>query len=119
MARSAISLAHPERMKKTVAAMTVDTPAASYDLAGTEYTFYMNPQVAMSYTDALIQRIAKDVLHVAAVALERERTRNRFLSWAIRPSACRMSGPIAASESKHTTTAKTNPIPSTRVRCTI
>ena len=51
--------AHPERMKNTVAAMTVDTPAASYDLAGTEYTFYMNPQVAMSYTDALIQRIAK------------------------------------------------------------
>ena len=39
--------------------MTVDTPAASYDLAGTEYTFYMNPQVAMSYTDALIKRIAK------------------------------------------------------------
>jgi len=51
--------AHPQRMKKTVAAMTVDTPAASYGLAGTEYTFYMNPQVAMSYTDALIQRITK------------------------------------------------------------
>ena len=51
--------AHPERTKRTVAAMTVDTPAASYDLAGTEYTFYMNPHVAMSYTDALILRIAK------------------------------------------------------------
>ncbi len=50
--------AHPERMKHTVAAMTVDTPAASYDLSGTEYTFYMNPQAAMSYTDALIKRIA-------------------------------------------------------------
>ena len=51
--------AHPERTKKTVAAMTVDTPAAPYDLAGTEYTFYMNPHVAMSYTDALILRIAQ------------------------------------------------------------
>ena len=50
--------AHPERTKHTVAAMTVDTPAASYDLSGTEYTFYMNPQVAMSYADALIKRIA-------------------------------------------------------------
>src|SRR6185312_12489485 len=50
---------HPDRIKKTVAAMTVDTPAAPYNLAGTEYTFYLNPQVAMSYTDALIQRIAK------------------------------------------------------------
>ena len=51
--------AYPERTKQTVAAMTVDTPAASYDLAGTEYTFYMNPHVAMSYVDALILRIAK------------------------------------------------------------
>jgi len=47
------------RMNRTVAAMTVDTPAAAYDMAGTEYTFYMNPHVGMSYTDALIQRIAK------------------------------------------------------------
>jgi hypothetical protein len=54
--------AHPERMRHTVAAMTVDTPAASYDLAGTEYTFYMNPQVAMSYTDTLVQRIASEHL---------------------------------------------------------
>lgn len=54
--------AHPERMKHTVAAMTVDTPAASYDLAGTEYTFYMNPHVAMAYTDALVQRIGTDYL---------------------------------------------------------
>jgi hypothetical protein len=54
--------AHPERMRHTVAAMTVDTPAASYDLAGTEYTFYMNPQVAMSYTDMLVQRIASEYL---------------------------------------------------------
>ncbi len=49
---------NPERIRHTVAAMTVDTPAAAYDLAGTEYTFYMNPHVAMSYTDALIRSIA-------------------------------------------------------------
>jgi hypothetical protein len=49
---------HANRMKHTIAAMTVDTPAASYDLAGTEYTFYANPQVAMSYSDALIIKIA-------------------------------------------------------------
>ena len=53
---------HPARMRRTAAAMTVDTPAASYDLSGTEYTLYMNPQVAESYTDALI-------LHIAAACL--------------------------------------------------
>lgn len=53
---------HAARMHRTVAAMTIDTPAASYDLAGTEYTFYMNPQVAMSYTDALALRIAEATL---------------------------------------------------------
>jgi hypothetical protein len=53
---------HPERMKHTVAAMTVDTPAGPYQMADTEYTFYMNPQVAMSYTDALIMRIARSHL---------------------------------------------------------
>ncbi len=51
-----------ERIKHTVAAMTVDTPAASYDLAGTEYTFHLNPHVAMSYTDALILRVAQECL---------------------------------------------------------
>ncbi len=48
-----------DRMKHTVAAMTVDTPAAAYNMADTEYTFYMNPHAGMSYPDALIQRIAK------------------------------------------------------------
>lgn len=51
-----------ERMARTVAAITVDTPAASYDLAGTEYTAYKNPHVAKSWTDVLIQRIARAVL---------------------------------------------------------
>jgi hypothetical protein len=53
---------YPERMAKTVAAITVDTPAASYDLAGTEYTAYKNPHVAKSWTDVLIQRIARATL---------------------------------------------------------
>src|SRR3981189_2196666 len=51
---------HPDRMRHTVAALTMDTPAASYDLAGTEYTFYMNPHVAKSYTDAFILRLAQE-----------------------------------------------------------
>ncbi|HLM98095.1 MAG TPA: M28 family peptidase [Bryobacteraceae bacterium] len=50
---------HAERMKRTVAAMTVDTPAAPYDLAGTEYTFYMNPHVAKSYVDAFVLHVAE------------------------------------------------------------
>ena len=51
---------HPERMRHTVAALCMDTPAASYDLAGTEYTFYMNPHVTKSYTDAFILRVAHE-----------------------------------------------------------
>jgi hypothetical protein len=50
---------HADRMQRTVAAMTVDTPAAPYDLAGTEYTFYMNPHVAKSYVDAFVLRVAE------------------------------------------------------------
>ncbi len=49
---------HPDRVRSTVAAMCVDTPAAPYNLAGTEYTFYMNPHMASSYTDALVLRVA-------------------------------------------------------------
>jgi hypothetical protein len=51
---------HPDRIRRTVAAMCMDTPAASYDLAGTEYTFYMNPHAAKSYTDAFILRVAQE-----------------------------------------------------------
>src|SRR4051812_29027420 len=51
-----------ERIRRTVAAMCVDTPAASYDLAGTEYTFYMNPHVAKDFTDAFILKVASDYL---------------------------------------------------------
>src|SRR5262249_30616857 len=49
---------HPERIRRTVAAMCVDTPAAPYQLAGTEYTFYVNPHVSKSFTDALVLRVA-------------------------------------------------------------
>ncbi len=51
---------NPDRIHRTVAAMCVDTPAASYDLAGTEYTFYMNPRVASDFTDAFILKLAEE-----------------------------------------------------------
>src|SRR5579859_1616352 len=50
---------HMDRAHRTVAAMCVDTPAAPYNLAGTEYTFYMNPHVAKSYTDAFVLHVAE------------------------------------------------------------
>lgn len=50
--------ANPERIRNTIAALCVDTPAASYELAGTEYTFHMNPHVAKDFTDALILKTA-------------------------------------------------------------
>jgi hypothetical protein len=53
---------NPARVRRTVAAMCVDTPAASYDLAGTEYTFYMNPHVAKDFTDAFILKVASEYL---------------------------------------------------------
>ena len=56
---------NPERIRRTVAAMCVDTPAASYDLAGTEYTFYMNPHVAKDFTDAFVLEVAKS--HLSSV----------------------------------------------------
>ncbi len=51
-----------DRIRRTVAAMCVDTPAASYELAGTEYTFYMNPHVAKDFTDAFILEVAAEYL---------------------------------------------------------
>ncbi|HYM12230.1 MAG TPA: M28 family peptidase, partial [Bryobacterales bacterium] len=52
--------ANAERVKRTVAAMCVDTPAASYRLAGTEYTWSLSPGAASPYTDALILRLANE-----------------------------------------------------------
>jgi hypothetical protein len=51
---------YPERIRNTVAAMCLDTPAASYEIAGTEYSFYMNPHVSASWVDALILRVAEE-----------------------------------------------------------
>ncbi|HKT12537.1 MAG TPA: DUF4910 domain-containing protein [Terriglobia bacterium] len=51
---------HRDRIKRTIAAWCLDTPAGVYDMQGTEYTFYMNPEVASSYTDAFILKVADD-----------------------------------------------------------
>jgi hypothetical protein len=51
--------ANPERIRRTVAAMCLDTPAASYEAKGTEYTFHMNPHSGAAYTDGLIREIAR------------------------------------------------------------
>ncbi|MBL8228580.1 MAG: M28 family peptidase [Bryobacterales bacterium] len=45
--------------RKAVAAIALDTPAAPYEMAGTEYTFHLNPHAAASYVDALILKTAE------------------------------------------------------------
>lgn len=49
---------YPERIQRTIAALCVDTPAGPYDVAGTSYIFRLNPDVARSYQDALMIRVA-------------------------------------------------------------
>ena len=49
---------NPLRARRTVAALCLDTPAAAYELPGTEYTIYLNPHVAKSYVDAFALRLA-------------------------------------------------------------
>jgi hypothetical protein len=51
---------NPERIKRTMAAFCVDTPAASYEAKGTEYTFYLNPHVQTSFVDAFTLELAKE-----------------------------------------------------------
>lgn len=53
---------HRKRMEATVASITVDTPAASYDLAGTEYTIHLAPHSGKSWADALMPRVVQAVL---------------------------------------------------------
>jgi hypothetical protein len=48
------------RARRTVAAICIDTPAASYELPGTEYTFHLNPHASASYTDAFILHLARE-----------------------------------------------------------
>jgi hypothetical protein len=58
---------NPDRIKRTIGAICVDTPAGPYELSGTEYFFRMNPDVARSYQDALIMRVAESYYAVAGV----------------------------------------------------
>jgi hypothetical protein len=51
---------NPERIRRTIGAICLDTAAGPYDLAGTEYAIQLNPDVARSYQDALIMRIAEN-----------------------------------------------------------
>ncbi|MGH9326891.1 MAG: M28 family metallopeptidase, partial [Terriglobia bacterium] len=53
---------HRERIGHTVAAICLDTPAEGYDFAGSIYTFYTNPDVASSYTDGFILKVAATYL---------------------------------------------------------
>jgi hypothetical protein len=53
---------HEQQIHRTVAAICLDTPAEKYDLLGSVYTFYLNPGVASSYTDAFILKVADDYL---------------------------------------------------------
>jgi hypothetical protein len=50
---------YPDRMRRTVAAICLDTPAGNYELANTEYTFYVNPLVAASFADSWIAAVAE------------------------------------------------------------
>jgi hypothetical protein len=49
-----------DRVKRTVAAMCIDSPAGLQNLAGTEYTWVLNPHSAKSYVDALAVRLAEE-----------------------------------------------------------
>jgi hypothetical protein len=49
-----------ERVKRTIAAMCIDSPAGLQSLAGTEYGWILNPQSAKSYVDAFVLRLAAE-----------------------------------------------------------
>jgi hypothetical protein len=49
-----------ERVKRTIAAMCIDSPAGLQNLAGTEYTWILNPHSAKSYVDAVALRLAEE-----------------------------------------------------------
>ncbi|HMJ63601.1 MAG TPA: hypothetical protein VK493_17650, partial [Bryobacteraceae bacterium] len=46
--------------KRTIAAMCIDAPAGQQILAGTEYTWVLNPQSASSYVDSFVLRVAAE-----------------------------------------------------------
>ena len=49
-----------DRVKRTIAAMCIDSPAGLQHLAGTEHTWILNPHSAKSYVDALALRLAEE-----------------------------------------------------------
>ena len=49
-----------DRVKRTIAAMCIDSPAGLQNLAGTEYTWILNPHSATSYVDAFTLRLAEE-----------------------------------------------------------
>jgi hypothetical protein len=51
---------NPDRVKRTIAAMCIDSPAGLQHLAGTEHTWILNPHSAKSYVDALALRLASE-----------------------------------------------------------
>jgi hypothetical protein len=55
---SAYIATHMDRMKHTIGAICIDTPAGPYDQTG-GYTFALNPDVSRSYQDALILHVAE------------------------------------------------------------
>lgn len=52
--------AHQDRVKRTIAGMCIDSPAGLQNLAGTEYSWVLNPQSATSYVDAFAVRLAEE-----------------------------------------------------------
>jgi len=65
---------NPDRIKKTIGAICVDSGAGPYDFAGTEFNFRLNPDIARSYQDALVMRVAESYYSYIAV-------RRRFPHW--------------------------------------
>jgi hypothetical protein len=51
---------HPARVRRTIAAMNIDSPAGPQHLAGTEHTWILNPHSAASYVDAFTLRLAEE-----------------------------------------------------------
>ena len=51
---------YKDRAKRTIAAMCIDAPAGKQTLAGTEYTWVLNPQSASSYVDSFVLHLAAE-----------------------------------------------------------
>jgi hypothetical protein len=49
-----------DRVKRTIAAMCIDSPAGLQNLAGTEHTWILNPHSAKSHVDAFVLRLAEE-----------------------------------------------------------